>query len=278
MSTSPHVIDVNDADFTEAVLRRSNDVPVIVDFWAEWCGPCKTLGPMLEEAVDAAGGAVVLAKVDVDANPGLSQAFKVQGIPAVKAFRDGKIVAEFTGALPVGQVREFVAGVLPTEADRLAKQGETLAPGDPEAARPLFEAALELDDRHAVASIWLAEILASSDPKRARALATPHRPLPRVEELLARLDLAELGGADLDALRGRVDADPTDGDARLDLGQALAAEGAYEDAFTQLLAAVKSGGDARELAREQVVQLFTVLGHDHELTKKVRPRLAAALY
>ncbi len=278
MATSPNVIDVGQIDFNERVIQRSHEVPVIVDFWAEWCGPCKTLGPMLEEAVDALEGAVVLAKVDVDANPGLSQAFKVQGIPAVKAFRDGRIVDDFTGVIPAGEVRAFVAGVLPSRADLLVREADALAPKEPAAARPLYEEALAEDARHTDAAVGLAELLADTDPRRARSLATPHRPLPRVEELLARLDLAELGGGDLTALRAAVDADPVDGDARLELGQALAAAGDYDEAFTHLLAAVKSGGDARELGREQIVALFTVLGSDHELTRRTRPKLAAALY
>ncbi len=278
MTASPHVLDVTQDDFQQAVVERSHEVPVVVDFWAEWCGPCRTLGPILEQAVTARAGAVVLAKVDVDANPRLSQTFRVQGIPAVKAFRDGKVVDEFTGALPPGQVEAFLDRVLPSEADLLAREGDALATTDPATARERFEQALAVDERHATAALGLARLLVEDDPRRARELATPHRPDPRAEEVLARLDLAEAGGGDVVALREAVDADPTDGDARLALGQALAAGGEYEEAMTQLLEAVKAGGDARELAREQVVQLFTLLGADHELTKRTRPRLAAALY
>src|SRR4051794_31065985 len=109
-------IDVTDATFPAEVVERSRSVPVVVDLWAEWCGPCKTLGPILEKVIAETGGKVVLTKVDVDANPRTSEAFQVQSIPAVFALKDGAIVDTFVGALPEAQVREFVARLLPTEA------------------------------------------------------------------------------------------------------------------------------------------------------------------
>src|ERR1700674_5275735 len=120
------MIDVTDATFEQEVLLRSSEVPVVVDLWAPWCGPCRTLGPIIEKVVDATEGAVALAKVNVDENPAISSSFQVQSIPAVYALRDGKVVDGFVGALPEAQVAEFVARLAPqpTEADRLAAAGD----------------------------------------------------------------------------------------------------------------------------------------------------------
>lgn len=278
MSSSPNVIDVNQADFQAAVIQRSHELPVVVDFWAAWCGPCRTLGPMLEASVDARGGQVLLAKVDVDANPGLSQAFRVQGIPAVKAFRDGKVVSEFTGAIPPGQIEEFLNALAPSQADLLAREADAIAFDDPTSAQAKYEAALQVDPRHEDASLGLAALLVESDPKRALELVIPFRPNPLAEGIAARVDLADASGGDEAELRAAVDNDPGDGDARLELGRHLAARGEHEEATQHLLVAVKAGGDARELAREQLVSLFTILGPDHPVTRAVRPKLAAALY
>src|SRR3954470_21649844 len=148
------VFDVGEADFEQRVLERSRELPVVVDFWAEWCGPCKQLTPVLERAATARAGKVELAKVDVDQNRGLQSAFRIQGIPAVKAFRDGRMAAEFTGALPPAQVERFFDSLVPSEADDLAGSGEEadlrraleLDPAHPDARRALGRLLLERGD------------------------------------------------------------------------------------------------------------------------------------
>ena len=277
MPTSPFVIDVDEATFQSQVVDRSQHTPVIVDFWADWCGPCKTLGPILEQAVTARDGDVVLAKVDVDRNPQLAQAFQVQGIPAVKAFKGGRVVQEFTGAQSPAAVESMIDAIVPSATDKLAEQARRLAATDPEAAMAAAQQALDADPSHRGAALALAEIVVADDPQRALDLVTPHRPIPEAETIATRAELAMTGG-DVDELAARVDADPDDADAALQLARLRAASGDYDRAAELLLTLVRKGGDIREPAREQLVGIFNLLGDDHPLVRATRPRLASALF
>ena len=269
------VFDIDTDGFPDAVLERSEEVPVVVDFWAAWCGPCRTLGPLLEEAVTSRGGDVLLAKVDVDANPELSQRFGIRGIPAVKGFRDGDVVAEFTGAVPRTHIEDFLDRLVPSEADRLTDRARDAAPAD---ALELYERALGLEPRHRPAAVGLAELVLEDDPERALQLLKPHRPDPQADAIASRAELVLSADADEDELRRRLAADPADGEAHLLLGRVLAAQQQHEEALAHLLEAVQLGGECREPAREQILDVFTILGDDHELVARYRPELARTLY
>jgi putative thioredoxin len=269
------VFAVDEADFQSAVLDRSHEVPVVVDFWAAWCGPCRTLGPMLERAVAERDGEVVLAKVDVDRNQALAQAFRVQGIPQVLGLRDGKVVTQFTGVVPAPQLAAFFDELAPSEADRAVARARAL---DGPAQEAELRGALELDPAHREAAVALGGILADRDPDTAITLVTPHRPDPAAEAVVTRAELARGGGGDIDELRAQAARDDAGGDTLLDLGRALAARGEYDEAIERLLAAVELGGDTRAPAREQLVALFGLLGDGDERVRAARPRLARALF
>src|SRR5262249_17838155 len=161
---SQWVVEAGDRDFQTAVIDRSNETPVVVDFWAPWCGPCRTLGPLLERLAQEHQGAFVLAKINIDQNPELSGAVGIQGMPLVMGFGDGQVVSDVVGALPEPAVREFLSKVLPSEADRLAAHAsQLLADGDTPAAETAFRRALDLDGRCDRAHIGLARICAARD-------------------------------------------------------------------------------------------------------------------
>jgi len=281
MSTSEWVIEVGDADFETAVLKRSETTPVVVDFWAPWCGPCRALGPLLERLAAEHQGAFILAKVNVDEAPAVSQAFGIQSIPAVKGFRDGMLVGEFVGAQPEATVRKLLELVLPTAADVLVARAAALAP---EAAEATLREALELEPRHARALLELARIVAArgDTPGALQLLERVSPPSPLVgesERLAAELRMRTDGAGDQAALRARIAADPNDLAARLELGRTLAALGKHEDALAELLDVVRRDRHfADDGARKAMVDLFAVLGSDHPLTDRYRNELAKALF
>ena len=247
--------DVGQADFEQQVIERSREVPVVVDFWAEWCGPCRTLGPALEQAVAARGGRVELAKVDTEANQDLARTFEIQSIPAVKAFRDGKVVAEFVGAIPPAAIEEFLDQLVPSEAEELA------ADGDEESLRK----ALAADPRYAPAAISLARLLLErGETDEAAELLQPFPNDFVADGLAARAELTKtLGDGEADqALRQGFEAS--------DAGNADRALELFQDALA-------SDPERREEIRRVMVAIFTELGADHPLAREHRRRLAAAL-
>lgn len=274
------VKDIDQQAFGQDVLQRSHEVPVVVDFWAAWCAPCRVLGPTLEKVAADHQGAFDLVKVDVDRNPALAAQFGVQGIPTVLAFRDGHPAARFTGALPEAAVRQWVQQVLPTEIDGLVDRArDAVLEGDEPAAESLFRRVLEEVPDHVEAGTGLAALLIARG-ETAEALIVLGR-LPRsgeVERLESAARIAAAQGSDLHALEARVTADPGDNRARLELGKALAARSEYEPALDHLLAVVRAGGLHREAARSAMVDVFGLLGNGHPLTALYRRALASSLY
>jgi putative thioredoxin len=239
-------IDATEATFERDVIQRSHEHPVVVDFWAEWCGPCRALGPVIEKAVAARDGQVELVKVDTDANPRISQQYGIQSIPAVKAFKDGKVVDEFVGALPPLQVERFLDRIVPSQADALVESG-----GEADLRR-----ALELEPGRADATVALARLV-----DRDEAL-----------ELLA--NVAGSFAADGLAARLRLEDDP-------DLAEAFAQldRGETERGLDTLIAAIASAeGDRKEDLRRAVVGVLDELGVAHPLARESRRKLASALY
>lgn len=248
-------MDVTDTTFETEVIERSRTVPVVVDFWAAWCGPCRQLGPVIERAVGARAGKIELAKVDVDANPGLARTFRIQSIPAVKAFVDGVVAAEFVGAQPPAAIDQFLDSLLPSEADALVANGDEAS----------LRRAAELEPTRADAAVPLARLLhARGDDDDALVL------LGRVPGSFAADGLA--AHIALERARGQGDGpDVTDALRALDANE-------HERGLGLLLAALPSADGARDDIRRVVVGVLEELGVEHPLARETRRRLASALY
>lgn len=281
---SPAVLDVSDRTFEREVLARSREVPVVVDFWAPWCGPCRVLGPTLERLAQQANGGFVLAKVNVDENPQLAQAFRVQGIPAVKAFRDGRVVDEFTGALPEGQVRAWLKGIAPSEADQLVAAAQSIEASDPEGAIARYRLVLGSDPGNAAALFSLGRLqLLRGDPEGAALLNEVPAGTPFFGRAQAMLGLGEMLAAAQEApaaeLRARVERSGADLEARFALAGHAARSSDYAAALDELLEIVmRDRGYRNDGARKAMLALFAVLGDESALAGEYRRRLSNALF
>jgi putative thioredoxin len=246
------VIDVNEAQFPTEVLLRSGEVPVVVDFWAPWCAPCRQLGPTLEAAAAAREGKVVLAKIDTDENPGIAEEFGIQGIPAVKAFENGLVVDEFVGAQPPAQVERFFDGLVPSEADGLVQAGDEAS----------LRRALELEPGRPAAAVPLARLLLGrGEVDEALRLVEPIAGDFGAEGLAARIRLEQGGDADLQEAFAALDAGET------------------ERGLDKLLEALAGSADGtRDDVRRAIVGVLDELGADDPRAREYRRRLATALY
>jgi putative thioredoxin len=285
MSESQYVFEVSEGDFERLVLERSREQPVVVDFWAPWCGPCRALGPVLERLVEERRGAVLLAKLNIDEAQNLAVEFGIESIPAVKAFRDGRVVLEFVGMLPEEHLRRFLDQIVPTEADRQLTHAAELEATQPAEAEKLYRQVLEARRDDEAALLGLARVLiargqdAEATPLLERV--TNHDLHAEVERLRGLLDLRELARdfGDEKAVRQRLQKSPQDAELRYQLGCVLAAAGRYKEALDELLAAGQADKKlATSKVKETMVKVFHIIGVRSDLADEYRDKLTRILY
>jgi putative thioredoxin len=289
MAVTAQVIEANLGNFAEVVERESFQRSVLVDFWAPWCGPCRALGPVLERIAEEMQGAFLLAKINSDENPELSRQFSVRGIPAVKAFRNGKVVDEFTGALPESAIRQFLDKILPKAGDEHRVAGlEALARGDVEAAEQSFRAALANDPRNDEARLELARLLigkgeAVAAEEEVKSLSPAAQMSEEVEALRALIEFSAVvrDAPPSEEIARRIREGHGDEQAQAMYQQALREllQGREQVALDQLIEMVqrhRKYGD--DLARKTLLKIFLLLGKEHPLVNEYRSKLARALY
>jgi putative thioredoxin len=280
------VFDVNEADFEQKVLEQSTVRPVVLDFWATWCPPCRALGPILEKVIVERAGQVVLAKIDVDKNQNLAATFQINGIPAVKAMRNRQLVLQFEGLLPEAGLRAFLDRLMPSEVEKELNRAEGLEASDPPAAATAYREILTKDARNDAARVGLARVLLALKqfaeiPGILEPVAVEGILGTEAARLTAQLELAQKtqGLPDETALRQQAAADPKNARPLLELGTQLASRGQYEPALAALLqAAERDPVLAAGPVREAMVQIFYALGSSHPLADEYRTKLARLLY
>ena len=280
-----YAFDVDESNFQQIVIEGSQKVPVVVDFWAPWCGPCKVLKPILEALAEEYQGRFILAKVNSDDNQRLAGQYGVRGIPNVKAFLGGQVIDEFSGALPESQVRAFLDRIIPSPGEELRLQArQLLDAGDDAEALPLLHEALAIDPDNERIRLDLARAhlaLGDLDAARAQLDALPAlaRNSDEAEELRSRIDIAERSRElpDEAELRQRIDADEGDLDARLQLADRYIADRRYAEAMDQLLEIIRRDRDfGDDVGRRRLLDLFKLID-DAQLVRDYRRKLAALL-
>ena len=283
--------DTTDASFMADVVEMSKTTPVIVDFWAPWCGPCRQLGPALEKAVVAAKGAVKLVKVDIDKNPAYAGQLRVQSIPAVFAFVDGKPVDGFMGALPDSQVKQFIdriaqqggAGAVSPADELLAMAKESLDLGDMGGAAQAYAEILQMDPIHVKAIGGMARLYQQAgDLERAAevlGMAPPDAKDPDIDAVRAALALAAEAPSETAEFEARIAADGDDHEARLEFAKALAASGQMHEAVDQLIESIRRDRAwNEEAARKQLLTVLEAAGYMSDVAKQGRRKLSSILF
>jgi putative thioredoxin len=263
MATSANVVEITDQTFEEVVVQGSKERPVVVDMWAEWCGPCRQLTPTLEKVADERAGAFLLAKLDTDANPMTASAFGVQSIPTVIAFKDGAAVTGFVGAYPEPEVNKFIDSILPTEAEKKAEEARSVEEaGDLANAEERYRQALEEDPDNREAAVGLARILAErGELDDAENLVSKHRPDPEAEKVLATITLRRWASTSENGTLGEA--------------KRLVASGDVIGGLAGMLQAI---GEDRDAARDAMITVFTAVGDEDPLVQEYRRLLSAALF
>ena len=279
-----HSFEVDAGNFQQVVIEGSHQVPVLVDFWAEWCGPCRMLKPILEKLAEEFQGKFILAKVDSDKNQPIAAQYGVRGIPSVKAFIGGELVDEFSGALPEAGVREFLARLIPSPADELRiAAGRARDQGNLAQALQLLAEASKLDTRNEAVRLDAADILVElGQLDEARrlfdSLSHAARLEERAQQIEARLNFAQGGVGDEAELRSRLAEQPDAMAARMQLANLLIASGRQQDGLEELLEMVRRDRTwNEEAARKAILAVFSLLGGQGELVSTYRRKLASAL-
>jgi putative thioredoxin len=286
------VKDGTTESFTADVVQESEDKLVLVDLWAPWCGPCKQLGPMIEKVVNSAGGAVSLVKIDIDQNPQIAQALRVQSIPAVFAFKNGQPVDGFMGALPESQIKEFIEKNLggeigPSATEEAMETGtQAFEEDNTEVALEAFVQVLEAEPENADAKAYLARVyLKLGEIEAAQSLlesiSDEDKRSAVVSAAEAALDIA-LNATDQDELsdlKEKISADPENLELRLELAKGHISNGHYTEGGDELLSLIKVDPEWNEGApRQELLKMFEVLGPMHDITKNYRRQLSAVLF